>query len=115
MRRAGPPLPARRTLFCDMDGSIALGIYLKDPDAEVDYRIDWGSRLDGRSVTASDWGVSPAESGGLAIVEDAVEGARTRVTLAGGIAGHVYRVTGQVTLSDGRIDERSLTLRVEQR
>jgi hypothetical protein len=37
------------------------------------------------------------------------------VTLAGGIAGHVYRVTNRVTLSDGQIDERSMTVRVEER
>lgn len=92
-----------------------MSIYLKDPDAEVDYRIDWGSRLDGRSVSDSDWAVSPAEPGGIVLVDDAIEGAQTRVTLSGGIAGQVYRVTGQVTLSDGRSDERSLTLRVEQR
>ncbi len=92
-----------------------MSIYLKDPGAEVDYRIDWGSRLDGRSVSASDWTVSPVEAGGLALVDHAVEGAETRVTLSGGIAGHVYRVTGEVTLSDGRRDARSLTLRLEQR
>jgi hypothetical protein len=37
------------------------------------------------------------------------------VTLAGGIAGHVYRVTNRVTMSDGQIDERSMTMRVEER
>ena len=37
------------------------------------------------------------------------------VTLAGGIAGHVYRVTNRVTMNDGQIDERSMTMRVEER
>jgi hypothetical protein len=37
------------------------------------------------------------------------------VTLAGGIPGHVYRISNFVTLSDARADERQLTVRVEQR
>ena len=37
------------------------------------------------------------------------------VTLAGGVAGHVYRVTNRVTMSDGQIDERSVTVRAEER
>lgn len=92
-----------------------MSIYLKDPQAEVDYTIDWGGNLVGRTVAESDWAVSPSEPGGVAILDDAVEQSRTRATLSGGIAGHVYRVTSQVVLSDGRIDERSLTLRVEER
>ncbi|WP_443028026.1 phage fiber-tail adaptor protein [Sphingopyxis sp. Root1497] len=40
---------------------------------------------------------------------------RCAATLDGGEAGGVYRVTNRVTLSDGQIDERSLTLRVEER
>jgi hypothetical protein len=31
------------------------------------------------------------------------------------VPGHVYRVAASVILSDGRADERSLTLRVEER
>ncbi|MDX3885806.1 MAG: hypothetical protein QHC65_15395 [Sphingomonas sp.] len=92
-----------------------MSIHLKDPDATVDYLIDWGERLEGRSVTASDWAVVPAEAGGIIIADDAVDGARTRATLSGGVPGHVYRATCQVELSDGRIDERSITLRVEER
>ncbi|ARS29114.1 phage fiber-tail adaptor protein [Sphingomonas sp. KC8] len=90
-------------------------IHLKDPDATVDYLIDWGARLDGRAVTESDWAVAPAEPGGLVIADDAIDGARTRARLSGGVPGHVYRATCQVVLSDGGIDERSLALRVEQR
>ena len=40
---------------------------------------------------------------------------RTVATLAGGVAGHVYRISNRVTMSDGQVDERSMTLRVEER
>lgn len=90
-------------------------IHLKDPDATIDYLIDWGAGLNGRSVVESDWAVTPAEPGGLVIADDAVDGATTRATIGGGLAGHVYRATCQVVLSDDRIDERSIILRVEER
>jgi len=90
-------------------------ILLKDPGATVDYLIDWGARLDGRSVVDSDWAVTPEEADGLTVADHAVDGARTRATIGGGVAGHVYRATCRAVLSDGRVDERSITFRVEER
>ncbi|MEE4350418.1 MAG: hypothetical protein V2J26_09335 [Pacificimonas sp.] len=40
---------------------------------------------------------------------------RCAATLAGGLRGHVYRVTNRVTFTDGRTDERSLSIRVDDR
>ena len=66
-------------------------------------------------MAASGWTVTPGEEGGVT-VEAAWHGlARAAVTLAGGIVGHAYRVTNRVTISDGQIDERSVTVRVEER
>lgn len=90
-------------------------IHLKDPDAVIDYLIDWGAGLAGRSVVESDWAVTPVEPGGLVIGDDAVDGAKTRATIGGGIAGHIYRATCQVVFSDERVDDRSIILRVEER
>ena len=40
---------------------------------------------------------------------------RSSARLSGGIVGRVYRLTNRVTLSDGQVDERSVTMRVEER
>lgn len=89
---------------------------LKDPQARVDYQIDWGSSyLDGQTIVASQWTVSPDEAGGIEVDEESFDLTRTAVTLTGGMPGHLYRVGNRVTLSDGRYDERSLSLRVEER
>ncbi len=91
-----------------------MGSYLKDPRATVDYSVDWAAGyLDGNTVTASAWSVAP--EGGVAVVADATSATRTAATLEGGLAGRVYRVTNHVTLSDGRQDSRSLTVRIEAR
>lgn len=92
-----------------------MAYYLKDPQSRVDYAIEWTSYLDGQTVAASAWSVEPAEPDGLAVDGSSHDLLRTAATLSGGICGHVYSVTNRVTLTDGRSDERSITLRVEER
>ena len=89
---------------------------VKDPDSRIDFEFDWAVAYpDGQAVTASAWAVVPGEAGGVAIAGGAHDLMRATATLAGGVAGRVYRVTNRVTLSDGQIDERSMTVRVEER
>ncbi|WP_260582091.1 hypothetical protein [Sphingopyxis sp. PET50] len=91
-------------------------LVIKDPGARVDYMFDWGDAyLDDQTIVASDWAVEPEAAGGIAVVAASHDLLRCAATLEGGAAGGVYRVTNRVTLSDGQIDERSLTVRVEER
>lgn len=93
-----------------------MSLYLKDPGARIDYAIDWGAAyLDGQIIADSEWAVSPEEEGGAIVEIASFDLRRTAVTVSGGVPGHVYRIGNRVTLSDGRSDERSLTLRVEDR
>ncbi|MBJ7502118.1 MAG: hypothetical protein JHC57_20365 [Sphingopyxis sp.] len=89
---------------------------VKDPGTRIDFEIDWAVACrDGQAVVASLWAAQPDEEGGVSIAGSAHDLMQTTVTLAGGVAGHVYRVTNRVTLSDGQIDERSVAVRVEER
>ena len=92
-----------------------MSYYLKDPASRIDYAIEWLPSLGGQAIAASQWIVAPAEAGGLAIEEERFDAARTAATIGGGVAGHVYSLSNRVTLSDGTIEERSITLRAEQR
>lgn len=92
-----------------------MSFYLKDPDSRVDYAMDWRGYLDGQIVAASAWSVSPEEAGGVAIEAESFDLEQAAATLSGGVAGQVYAVANRVTLSDGAIDERTLTIRVEAR
>lgn len=93
-----------------------MAFFLKDPAASIDYAVDWGAGyLGAQVIVQSAWSVEPGEPGGV-VVNATVRGdRRSGATLGGGVPGHVYRVTNRVTLSDGRIDERGIALRVEQR
>lgn len=92
-----------------------MAIFLKDPAARLDYAVDWSATSGSATIVASDWLVEPADPAGLTVGALLVEPARTGATFAGGVAGTVYRIANRVTLSDGRRDERSLSLRVEDR
>ncbi|MBV7255210.1 hypothetical protein KCG44_00275 [Pacificimonas sp. WHA3] len=93
-----------------------MGFYLKSPASEIDYAVDWSAGyLDGETVTASAWRIEPEEPDGLVVGVTVTGPQRTAATLMGGCEGHVYRVANDVTLSDGRRDTRTLTIRIEER
>lgn len=93
-----------------------MSIYVKDPQARIDYAIDWPTTLIGAATIAtSGWAVEPVENGGVSVASSSFSGARCIGTLEGGVPGQIYRVRNRIVLSDGRSDERSLNLRVEDR
>lgn len=89
-------------------------LFLKDPGAAVDHAVDWDAGyLAGRIISASTWTVLPAA--GLTLTNPRSDSGRTAITLNGGTAGQICRVTNRVTLDDGSSDERTLVVRVEER
>lgn len=94
-----------------------MSIFVKDPGSVLDHAVDWDAGyLAGRQISQSTWQVQPAGGPDALLAGDAriVDG-RAIITLSGGQAGTVYRVSNQVTLSDGSSDERTLVVRVEAR
>ena len=90
-----------------------MNIFLKDPGGVTEYAVDWDAGyLAGRTISQSVWQVAPA---GLVLAGGRLAGGRAAITLSGGMAGSVYRVSNRVTLSDGSSDERTLVVRVEER
>jgi hypothetical protein len=89
---------------------------LKDPDAVLDYAVDWGAEYLGEDqLAASDWSVAPDEPDGVVIVGSDFDSSIATVKAGGGTPGKVYRLMNNVTLQSGRTDSRSVVLRVEQR
>ena len=92
-----------------------MSFYLKDPQSRVDYAIDWFPELNGRTIEASLWRVTPDEEGGIVADETSFAPAMAGARLGGGLSGHCYTVANQVTFSNGAVDVRSITVRVEAR
>lgn len=83
----------------------------KDPNAVLDYTIDWTRWLAADQIAASEWLV-PA---GLTKVGDSKTVSSATVWLSGGTAGQSYTVTNRITTTGGRTEDRSFTIRVEER
>lgn len=93
-----------------------MSFLLKDPEAVLDYSIDWGAEyLAGDALADSLWSVGPNEPGGAAIAGSQFDLLVSTVQVAGGVPGKIYRVTNHVTTASGREDSRSILLRVEKR
>ena len=93
-----------------------MSFLLKDPEAVLDYAIDWGAEyLSGDALAASSWLVSPVEPDGASVAGSSFDLLVSTVQVAGGRPGRIYRVTNHVTTANGREDSRSIMLRVEKR
>lgn len=93
-----------------------MSLMMKDPGGRIDVAFDWGAAyLDGQAITLSSWTVEPTEAGGVVVDSHAFDAVQTSARLSGGREGVSYRTTNRVTLTDGQVDERSITVKVEQR
>lgn len=85
--------------------------FKKDPNAVLDYSIDWTRWLAGDQIATSQWQVPV----GLTMITDTATTTKTTVWLSGGVAGQSYTVTNRITTTGGRTEDRSFTLSVEER
>ena len=89
---------------------------LKDPDARLDYAVDWGPQyLELDTLVASSWSVLLDEVGGAVVASSRFDDRTATVQVDGGVAGRIYRLTNHVTTASGLQDSRSIMLRVEKR
>ena len=84
----------------------------KDPNATLDYSVDWSAWLPtGDTISQSAWTV-PA---GLTKGAESVGTGVATVWLSGGTVGTRYGIVNRITTAAGRIDDRTLTLVVQER
>lgn len=87
--------------------------FRKDPNAVLDYVIDWGENYlaTGETISSVVWTV------GTGITEDSVSKTDTTATiwLSGGTAGENYDIACKIVTNQSRTDERTFTVQVEQR
>lgn len=86
--------------------------FTKDPDATLDYRVDWSDWLEGDDVIVASEFFVP-----LPLTLDADFNDTTSATcwLSGGVRGKTYQVVNRITTADGRTDDRTLTIWCRER
>lgn len=87
---------------------------IKDPDAVLDYSIDWEAWLDGDVITGSTWLIGGSGSD-MSVDSDSNSNTATTVWLSGGAMGRSYDVTNRIVTSAGRTDDRTICVSVRQR
>lgn len=88
-------------------------LFIKDPDAVLDYAFDWaeywlesGEIISSHTITVST-GItndSSSESDGI-----------VTVWLSGGTAGTIYELACEIVTSSGRTDERTVLIMCDER
>lgn len=82
----------------------------KDPQAILDYSVDWTSYLSGDTIVTSAWSSSSTD---LTLTLDTNDGSKSVVVVSGGTAGKTYTITNRITYErDGNSlsDDRSIVL-----
>jgi hypothetical protein len=85
--------------------------YTKDPNAVLDYVLDWTKWLNGDTIATSTWIVPP----GLTLNSHTNTTTRSTAWISGGSAGQSYTVTNRITTLGGRTEDRSFIIAVAER
>jgi hypothetical protein len=86
--------------------------FTKDPSALLDYAIDWEDWLEGTDTVASAVWTVPT---GLALEDQIETDTVSTIWLSGGVLGTKYNVACLMTTTDGRIDERTITISIKNK
>lgn len=89
---------------------MAIKKFIKDPNARLDYTIDWTAWLAGNGDTISGATVPDPPSGLTVTTPLTWTSTQTTVWISGGTAGSSYDVTVHITTTGGRQDDRTITI-----
>jgi len=91
--------------------------FVKDPDAVLDYKLDWNDSskgpwlATGETISTSTWTVPTG------ITKDTETNSTTTSTvwLSGGTAGTDYDITCRITTDGGRTEDRTIRIQCRER
>ena len=87
--------------------------FVKDPDATLDYGVDWTLWLGADTISTSTWVL---ESGISAVpASETSDGKKTSIFITGGSPGETYLVTNRIVTDGQRTEERSFELKIRER
>lgn len=87
-------------------------IFIKDPDAELDYIVDWSAWLVGDDTIDTVAWEAPED---LTVEDSSNTDTTAKVWLSGGTRGRRHKVICRVTTVEGRTDDRTLQFRIAER
>lgn len=85
--------------------------FLKDPDAVLDYMVDWSDWLDSDTISTSTWTVTT----GITEDSDTKSDTTTTIWLSGGTVGTEYELVNRIVTAGGREDDRTIMIKVQEK
>lgn len=84
--------------------------FIHDPQAVLDYVVDWSTYLGADTISTSSW---TADSG-ITVESDEFDDTSTTIWLSGGTRNHRYGLTNHILTAGGRDDEWTIYVLVKQ-
>jgi hypothetical protein len=84
---------------------------VKDPDATIDYTVDWADWLESDTIASAAWVLST----GITLSAQSNTDTTATAWVSGGTAGTTYTATCRITTAAGRIDDRTIRLVVRDK
>jgi hypothetical protein len=90
-----------------------IATFEKDPNAVLDYVIDWGDEWleAGDEISTSAWTIPT----GITKDSDTKTTTTTTIWLSGGTDGVSYDIVNRIVTTGGRTDDRTITIKVRER
>lgn len=86
--------------------------FKKDPDAVLEYAVDWSAWLGEDTIESSDW---TDVTTGITVDSESFTDTTATVWLSGGTAGTRYTLTNHIVTVGGRTDDRTIAVTVQER
>jgi len=88
--------------------------FIKDPDAELDYSVDWTDFLTNENVISSSWVILPAD---LTEISSSFTTTKATIFVSGGVAGRSYTLTNSIVTNSTipRKDDRTIIIKVQEK
>jgi hypothetical protein len=87
--------------------------FIKDPDARLDYQWDWSGWLAAGDVIASHEII--VDQGDVTFDTDSHDDQTVTAWIEGGTIGTRAKVTARITTAQGRVDDRTIGLKIQER
>lgn len=84
--------------------------YIKDPDAVLDYTVNWASFLGIDTISSDSWIV---QTGITSVLQTNTTTAST-IWLSGGTLGTRYALTNRIVTAGGRTEDRTIYVKVKE-
>jgi hypothetical protein len=90
---------------------MSIATFVKDPNAVLDYQVDWSPWLGVDTIATSAWTLP------VGITQQSASNTTTTATiwLSGGTVATKYPITNRITTAGGRTDDRTITISVKER